>query len=136
VTHTAGASNSGGTGDIPNIVIAGIVLIALAAIGGVVYLTAIGRPVDNVIILIGALLTPTIASLLAVRHGSANSKKLDAIKDQVDGKIDNLISDKSKLEHQVTALGQEPITLPRGFHPLSNPTDTVPQKQVRNPENG
>lgn len=133
MTHSTGSPDSG---NIPNIVIAGIVFIALAAIGGVVYLTAIGRPVDNVIILVGALLTPTIASLLAVRHGSANSKKLDAIREQVDGKIDNLISDKSKLEHQVTALGMEPITLPRGFHPLSNPTDTVPQQQIRNPNDG
>lgn len=129
MTHSTGSPN--GSGELPPIVIVCVSLIAAIAIGGVVYLTAIGRPVDNVIVLVGALVTPTIASLMAVRRHRVNSVKLDDIRDKVDGKIDNLIYDKSVLENQVSQLGAEPLTLPRGI-PRVRPTDTVPQKIVRN----
>jgi hypothetical protein len=117
-------------GEVPTVIIACVTVIAVIAISGVVYLTAVGRPVDNVIVLIGALVTPTIASLMAVRQHRVNSEKLNDIKTKVDDKFDSLISDKAVLENQVAKLGAEPLTLPRGI-PRINPTDTQPQERVR-----
>lgn len=128
MTESTGTPNGG---ELPPSIIACVTLIALAAIGGVIYLTAIGRPVDNVIILVGALITPTIASLMAVRRQRVNSAKLDDIRSKVNGKLDNLITDKAVLENQVAKLGAEPLTLPRGI-PKVMPTDTVPQERIRN----
>jgi len=132
MTHSTGTPNSG---DLPVPVIVAVAVIAVTAIGGVVYLTAIGRPVDNIIVIVGALITPTIASLMSVRQHRKNSQKLDDIKDTVEGKVDNLISDKALLENQVSRLGAEPVTLPHGI-PRIMPTDTVPQEIVRKNENG
>lgn len=130
---TSGTPGSGSpppTGEIPTVIIVCVTAIAVAGISAVVYLTAIGRPVDNLLVLIGALITPTIASLMAVRRHAVNSRKLDEIKSQVNGQLSTLIDEKSALEHQVSKLGAEPVTTPNIPRVIATPTDTVPQRTV------
>jgi hypothetical protein len=102
-------------GEIPTLVIVMVGFLITVLITAVTVLTVLEKPVDNVLVIVGAFIAPTVTSLLATRRISALDKK-------VDKKLDNLITDKAELENQVAGLGDIPITLP-----ARRPTDTRPQ---------
>jgi len=104
-------------GEIPTVVIVFVGFLTTLLIVSVTVLTVLDKPVDNVLIIVGAFIAPTVGSLLATR-------KLSQVAKQVNGKMDNLITDKAILENQVTALGDIPATLP-----ARRATDTAPQIQ-------
>lgn len=110
-------SNSGG--DLPAVAIAAVTLLILSVVASVVYLTAIGKPVTDIFLILSSLIAPTIASLVAVR-------KLNDVGKKVDGKIDNLVTDKSNLEQQIVASGQTPITAHVSYDPSSTNPNLFP----------
>lgn len=110
------SSNPAG-GEIPTLVIVSVLVLTTILIVVVSVLTFYDKPVDNVLIIVGAFIAPTVTSLLATR-------KLDGIARQVTGKMDNLITDKAILEHQITSTGRVPVTLPARRTTDTTPTNT------------
>lgn len=116
---TTPAGNNGG--DVPAVVVVSVAIIVVAAIGGVTFLVYAGRDTTAIVSIL-AVLSPFIVALLAVR----NSRKIDDVRRKVDGKIDNLITDKANLEHQVSVAGLTPITATVSYDPDSTgPIQTV-----------
>jgi hypothetical protein len=117
-------------GDLPTSVVVAVTLLLMAVVAAVTVLTLMGKPVSNLLVLVGTIVVPTVTALLAVR----NSRKVANLTSKVDGKIDNLITDKSNLETQVTAAGLIPITSKVSWDPDSSGrfarvvTDTAPQQ--------
>lgn len=93
------------SGEIPTMIIVMVGLLTAVLIGCVTVLTVLDKPVDNVLVIVGAFIAPTVTSLLATR-------KLAAVDKKVNGTLSNLITDKAILENQVSALGDTPATLP------------------------
>ncbi len=111
---------SDGRGDIPSSVVAAVTVLLLGVLAAVVYLTATGKDVTNVFLVLTSVIAPTIASFVAVR-------KLSDVQHKVDGKIDNLITDKSNLETQVAQAGLLPVTARVSFDPeTTGPMPRVP----------
>jgi hypothetical protein len=99
-------------------VVAAVTVLIVAALAAVVYLSATGKDVQPVILILSSLIAPTIASFVAIR-------KLSDVAGKVDGKVDNLITDKSHLEQQVVAAGMTPVTARVSFDPVS--TGPIPK---------
>jgi hypothetical protein len=122
----------GGHGDIPASIVVAVTVLILAVLASVVYLSATGKDVSTVILVLSSLIAPTIASFVAIR-------KLTDVAGKVDGKVDNLITDKSHLEQQLVASGQTPVTAKISFDPSSTgpiprvSTDTAPAAAVQPP---
>jgi hypothetical protein len=102
-------------GEIPTLVIVMVGVLIAILIAAVTVLTILDKPVDNVLVIVGAFIAPTVTSLLA-------SRRISVLNNKVDQKLDNLITDKAELENQVAGLGDIPVTLP-----ARRPTDTRPQ---------
>ena len=102
-------------GEIPTIVIVFVGFLTVVLIAAVTILTIYDKPVDNVLVIVGAFIAPTVASLLAIR-------KLDKVAKGSQSQVDHLITDKAILENQVAALGDVPATLP-----TRRATDTMPR---------
>jgi hypothetical protein len=102
-------------GDLPGVVVLSVTALILAVISAVVVLSLSGRDVTPLITTTGAILIPTITTLLAVR----NSRQIGIVDHKVDKKIDNLVLDKANLEHQVSTLGETPVTATVSFDPVS-----------------
>jgi hypothetical protein len=133
VTAPAGG---GGHGEIPVSIVASVTVMMLAVLAAVVYLTATGKDVSTVILVLSSLIAPTVASFIAIRRLSVVSTGLTDVSKKVDGKVDNLITDKSNLEQQVVAAGMTPVTAKVSFDPDSTTpferirTDTAPAPAV------
>lgn len=111
-------------GDVPAVVVVSVALIIVATITGVTFLAYAGKNTTPLLSVL-AVLSPFIIALLAVR----NARKIDNVRrdvadvrGKVNGKIDNLITDKSNLEYQVSAAGLTPVTATISFDPeTTNP---------------
>lgn len=102
-------------------VIVAIVSLVSLVLGAVVVLTALGRPVDNVLVIIGAVVAPTVAALLGYAKLESSSAVLKDVSVKVNGRLDALLSDKSLLEDQVRSVGHVPVTMPEPRHSAENP---------------
>jgi hypothetical protein len=104
-------------------------VLIVAVLAAVVFLSATGKDVSTVLLVLSSLIAPTIASFVAIR-------KLSDVAGKVNGKVDNLITDKSHLEQQLVAAGQTPVTAKIAFDPESTgpiarvATDTAPAAAV------
>jgi hypothetical protein len=116
-------------GDIPGSIVTAVTVLIVAVLAAVTYLSATGKDVSTVILILSSLIAPTIASFIAIR-------KLSDVQGKVDGKVDNLITDKSHLEQQVVAAGMTPVTAKLSFDPETTgpiqrvTTDTAPAPAV------
>lgn len=137
MTVPSGSGDSGG--DLPAAIVVCATCIILAIIAGVVYLIHSGKPIDGFITIVAAVALPSITTLLAVRNSrkvSGVAAQAQDIQNKVDGKIDNLITDKSNLEQQVALRGEIPVTARVSFDPDSTgplariTTDTAPLSAV------
>lgn len=115
-----GDNNDRRPGPIATSAVVAVCSLLCLVICAVVGLTLAGRPIDNVVYLITGLLAPTIGTLLASKRLDDQSKQLNLVTKQVNGKMDNLISDKAELESQVHRLGGIPDTLPSARHSAEN----------------
>lgn len=106
---TPSTSNTGETSTVAIVTSAMLLVLVLISI---VFLTAIGKPVDNVLYFVGAAVTPTVAALLAIRKFNENRVVLQDVAHKVDSKIDTLMNDRSALEGQVRSAGLDPVTAP------------------------
>jgi hypothetical protein len=141
VTTPAGDDGRGGATDLPASVVVAVTVLLIAVLAAIVYLTATGKPVTNVLLVLSSFIAPTIASFVAVhkltnvqsnlsdvRSDVSNVKSdVSAVSGKVDSKIDNLIHDKSNLEQQVVANGITPVTATVSFDPES----TGPMPRLR-----
>jgi hypothetical protein len=138
--------DNGRHGDVPVSIVVAVTILLVAVIGAVVYLSSVGKDVSSLLVVLGSLVAPTVASLVAVRkltavqHNVADVQSNVAdvrsnvadVQSKVDGKVDNLITDKSHLEQQVVAAGLTPITAKVSFDPETTgpfqriTTDTEP----------
>lgn len=114
---TTPADGNGG-GDVPSVVVASVALIAIAAIGAVTFLVWQEKDVTGLLTIMGVL-SPFIIALLAVRNSHRTDVQIAQVRRQVDGKIDNLVQDKTNLEHQVSVAGLTPVTATVSFDPDS-----------------
>lgn len=123
-------SNSLGTSVIVAIcVLTGLVLV------GVIVLTIIGKPIDNVLTISAAIVTPTLAALLAAKKMGDALPVLHDVSVKVNGRLDNALSTINALEAQVVASGGTPVTTPTitapfpvvaPRHSAENPPPSVP----------
>ena len=110
-----------GSGEVPAVVVVSVALIVVAIVAGVVVLSIYDKSVTALLTVLG-FLSPTIVALLAVR----TQRKVDDVRSKVNGKLDNLITDKANLEYQVTAAGLTPVTATVSFDPESNTNPDIP----------
>jgi hypothetical protein len=100
------------SGKIPTAALVAVTVLLLAVLAAIVFLTAIGKDISSVLLLLSSLIAPTIASIVAVG-------KLSDVQHKVGEKVSNLITDKSNLEQQLTAAGYTPVTAKVSFDPDS-----------------
>lgn len=115
-------------GEIPTAIVIAVSLVTIAFIGACTALIAFDKPVDNLMLIVGAYLAPTVTTLLASRKFRDNTRTLASVEQKVDHTVNNLITDKAILEQQVTYLGDIPATLP-----ARRATDTKPQSKYPPP---
>jgi hypothetical protein len=113
---TTPAGDNGG--DVPAVVVVSVAAIIVVALAGITVLTYSGKNATPLVTAIGVL-SPFILALLAVRNAHRAERQIAQVKQQVDGKVDNLIQDKANLEHQVSVAGLTPITATVSFDPES-----------------
>lgn len=135
---TASPSPSGSGGSIPAVAVAAVTLVTLGVLAAVVILTLNGKPIDSVVLVLGAVVAPTVTSLLAFPKLTHVQNGLADVQGKVDGKIDNLITDKSNLETQIAQQGIMPITSKVSYDPVTTgPINmdlvppTMPQRVVQ-----
>jgi len=118
-------------------VVVAVTVLILGALAAVVYLTAVGRDVSPVLLVLSSLIAPTIASFVAIRRLGAVKQEVSGLAHKSDARIDNLITDKSNLEQQAVAAGLIPVTAKVSWDPESTgplprvSTDTAPAPAVR-----
>jgi hypothetical protein len=125
-------SGNSGVG-FPTAVIVSVTTLLIAILGGVVFLIYQNKPIEGYLTVMASVVVPTLTVILTVH----TSQKVGDVQAKVDGKIDNLITDKSNLEQQVAASGMVPVTAKVAFDPDSNTgpiprisSDTMPQSVV------
>jgi hypothetical protein len=114
--------DNGGPGELPSVVVVGVTVVLVAVVASVSWLTYVGKPVQNLIVVLGTIVVPAVTALLAVRNSRQITKSREDLRDvqqKVDGKIDNLITDKSNLETQVASAGIVPVTSKVSWDPES-----------------
>lgn len=99
-------------GELTTTVVVAVCALTAIALAAVVALTLADKPIDNVILILSALLIPTVTQLLQSRKMDRNTKTLGDVHNKVNGRLDGLLSDRAVLEDQVRQLGGTPITLP------------------------
>jgi len=130
VTQPAG---SGSGGELPAAIVACVTVIVVAIIGGVVFLTYQGKSLEGFLTVMAAVVIPSVTALLAIR----SSRQVSDVQSKVDGKIDNLITDKSNLEQQIALHGIMPVTAKVSYDPdTTGPiprisTDTSPMPAAK-----
>lgn len=102
-------------------VIVAIVALVSLVLGAVVVLTALNRPVDNVLVICGAVIAPTVAALLGYAKLESSSAVLKDVSVKVNGRLDSLLDAKTALEAQVMSVGHTPVTMPSPRHSAENP---------------
>lgn len=108
---TPGQPNSGSGGSITTAALIGAVVMVCVIVVAIVVLTITGKPIDNVYLILGALVMPTLATILTSRKIDSQHAAIADVAVKVNGKMDSLISDKANLEDQVRLLGATPITV-------------------------
>lgn len=105
-------------------VVSACALVALV-LAGVTVLTLLNRPVDNVLILVGSVVVPTVAALLATRKLDNAKSILHDVSVKVNGRLDGALSAIAALEEQVRQAGHTPVTsptiIPLARHSAENP---------------
>lgn len=117
-------------------VIVAIVALVSLVLGAVVVLTALNRPVDNVLVLVGAVIAPTVAALLGYSKLESSSAVLKDVSVKVNGRLDALLNDKTLLEDQVRSVGHTPVTMPAPRHSAENPPTPAPAPTTQDTNNG
>lgn len=115
-------SGESGSGSITTPALIGVVITLAIMVGAVVVLTVLNRPVDNLLVILGSLVIPTITTMLAARKLDAHSTQLNQVASNVNGKMSALISAKTDLEEQVRSLGATPVTVDEPKHSAPDPT--------------
>jgi hypothetical protein len=112
-------------GEVPAVVVVSVAVIIVALISGITVLTYTGKNTAPLLTAVGVL-SPFIIALLAVRNSHRAERRItdvqyrvEDVRNKVDGKIDNLIADKTNLEHQVSVAGLTPVTATVSFDPES-----------------
>lgn len=105
-------------GDVPVVVVVSVAVIIVVLISGITVLAYIGKPTTPLVAATGVL-SPFIIALLAVRNSHRAERRIADVQGKVNGKLDNLITDKTNLEHQVSVAGLTPITATVSFDPES-----------------
>ena len=113
-------------------VIVSVVALVSLVLGAVVVLTALNRPVDNVLVIVGAVIAPTIAALLGYSKLESSSAVLKDVSVKVNGRLDALLNAKSLLEEQVRSVGHTPVTMPQPRHSAENPPSPLSTTQETN----
>jgi len=90
-------------------------------VAAVTVLTVLGKPVDNLFLILGSLVIPVITSLLTSRKLDSQNTQLTDVATKVNGKMSALIHAKGTLEDQVRSLGGTPVTLIP--NPATSPED-------------
>jgi hypothetical protein len=121
-------------GELPLSIVITVGFVSVCFIGAVTLLIVMDKPVDNLMLIVGAYLAPTITTLLSTRRTNA---KLDRVETKVNGTVSNLVTDKALLEDQVRELGDKPITLParraNDPHPITVPKGFSAQSRKPDP---
>lgn len=117
-------------------VVVAIVALVSLVLGAVVVLTALNRPVDNVLVILGAVIAPTVAALLGYAKLESSNAVLKDVSVKVNGRLDALLNAKTMLEEQVRSTGQTPVTLPAPRHSAENPPPPLPATTQEASPNG
>ncbi len=125
------SDSNASSGELPTSIIVAVSFVTVVFIGAVTMLILLDKPVDNLMLVVGAYLAPTITSLLASKKLGTNSKILGDVKEKVDGTVDNLITDRFLLEQQVNELGDTPVTFPARRATDTKPQTAYPPRRVR-----
>jgi hypothetical protein len=80
-------------------------------VAAITVLTVMGKPVDNLFLILGSLVIPVITALLTSRKLDSHNVQLTDVATKVNGKMSSLIAARSALEDQVRSLGGTPVTL-------------------------
>lgn len=107
-----GQSSNGGSGSsLTTAALIGAVVMVCSMVAAVVVLTIAGKPVDNIYLILGSLVLPTLTTIMASRKIDNQHAQIADVAVKVNGKMDSLITDKANLEDQVRTLGATPITV-------------------------
>lgn len=113
---------------LPTGIVVGVcVLSALVLIGGVVLLVT-GHPVDNLLVIVAAVIMPTITALLAAKKIGDAQSVLHDVSVKVNGRLDGALNAISALEAQVRESGGVPVT-----QPLFTTPSPIPRHSAENP---
>lgn len=116
-----GQGTNGSGGSLTTAALIGAVATVAIMVSGIVVLTIMGKPVDNLFLILGSLVIPVISALLTSRKLDTQNSQLSDVATKVNGKMSALIHAKSSLEDQVRSLGGTPVTLIPS--PASSPED-------------
>lgn len=132
MTTPGQAPNQGSGSNLTTAALIGAVVMVCCMVAAVVILTIAGKPVDNIYLILGSLVLPTLTTIMASRKIDNQHSQIADVADKVNGKMDNLISDKANLEDQVRVLGAIPITVQ-----IPSPrADATPPAKVAKPPSG
>lgn len=109
-------------------IVSASVLVGLV-LSAIVVLTLFNRPIDNVLIIMSAVIAPTIGTILAARKLDTAKSILHDVSIKVNGRLDGALNTISALEQQVIGAGQIPVTKPN----LVIPATPVPRHSAENP---
>lgn len=117
-------------GRLSTTVVAAVCALSGLVLVGIVVLTALGRPVDNVLSIATAVIVPTIGTLLAAKKLDDITPVVHDVSLKVNGRLDNALNTISALEAQVIASGGTPVTTPTIVAP--SPV-VLPRHSAENP---
>lgn len=106
-----GQGSNGGSGSLTTAALIGAVATVGIMVAGIVCLTVMGKPVDNLFLILGSLVIPVVTALLTSRKLDTQNTQLTDVATKVNGKMSALIAAKGLLEDQVRSLGGSPVTL-------------------------
>lgn len=106
-----GQGPNGSSGSLSTAALVGAVATVAIMVAAITVLTVMGKPVDNLFLILGSLVLPTLGTVLATRRLDAQNTTLTQVATHVNGKMDNLITDKANLEDQVRSLGATPVSV-------------------------
>lgn len=98
-------SNDQDTGaQISNTAVIAVCALVSLVLTAVVILTVFDKPVDNVLIICGTLIAPTVGTFLAARKLDKNNAVLKDVSVKVNGRLDALLEAKARNEAEITSL--------------------------------
>lgn len=131
ITDTATTPSESGAPLTTSAVVSVTALVALV-LGAITVLTVLGKPVDNVLIILTAVIAPTVGTILASRKLDNAKSILHDVSVKVNGRLDGALSTIAALEAQVRAAGGTPVTTPVVSAP-SPVTFPAPRHSAENP---